>query len=217
MQPSLFTQSNEIWKKHASEISIPYSQVTSPTMTITNRCYSNRHFRRVHVEHAETSQGLQIVHHVTYPHPERDIPIFGIDLLYTSEKSIMGIIDFSLDHQRPFWTSLFESITKKHDIGGRPREIPYWGKEIFSDACIFVQEPDIDAFTSCAVDLQYAYIRHSWTAGLVDHGDHAEFHHRYSMCQRQNTKTKGMLAASFGNTWAEEYMKFMFDFEFDKN
>lgn len=213
MRPLLYTQTAEIWRKHGSEMAIPYSRVSSPTMTITNACYSNRLFRRVHVEHAETNQGLQIMHYVAYPHPEKDIPIFGIDLLYTSEKSIMGILDFSLDPQRDYWKSLFGMVTDKHAIGGTPRDLPSWGKSIFSDACVFVQEPDIDAFTACALELQHVYIQSSWTAGVVLQGDHADFHHRYSMCQRQNAKTKGMLAASFGNTWAEEYMTFMFDFE----
>lgn len=207
----MYTGLCNTWRVHAKEIDNPYPRVESPTMIIENRVFTNRHWRKIHVERAQVGD-LSIVHQVAYPWAEREIPIFGLDVLSRKDQGVMAIADFSLDPQHPHWASVMQTCASHHQLKGRQRELPEWGS-IFSDSCIFVQQPDPDEFKRFALRLQKAYIQNAWTMGICRHKDHSDYHKKYALAQRKNDKTKNMLAASFGIAWAEEYMRFMFDYE----
>ena len=54
---------------------------------IENEFHKAKGFRKLHIEVAEFSKNLKILHCVFFPDPKFDIPIFGMDLvclLYTS-------------------------------------------------------------------------------------------------------------------------------------
>lgn len=180
-------------------------------MTIENRVFANRHWRKIHVERAQVGD-LSIIHQVAYPWVEREIPIFGLDVLTKKGQGVMAIADFSLDPQHPHWATVMQACASHHDLKGRQRELPEWGR-IFSNSCVFVQNPDPDEFKRFALRLQKSYIQTAWTMGVCREGDHRRYHKTYALAQRKNQKTRNMLASSFGQDWADEYMQFMFDYE----
>lgn len=179
-------------------------------MTIQNTFAKNHLFRYVHIEHARTSQDIDILHHVAYPYPERDIPILGMDVLMHHGEPTMLIVDMSLDRQLPMWKHLVDRCIS---VQGTEREMPAWGRPIFSDGCVFVSKPGGCNLEEQLCRLQMAYAQLAMTAGVRPGVDHTAFHKLYCMQQRKNEKTRNMLRMAFGESMADHYMdKVMFPF-----
>ena len=193
------------WRQDAVPIRGPaqFRYMHVPGMTIRNCYMASGAFRKIHIEYA-TAGNLEIVHHVAYPYPTKDVPIFGLDVLWSRKKPVMAIADFSGPMR---WK--FEDIIEDAGSIGTPRDLPAWGQRIFSPDVIFVESPDVGAFTSYVVKSRKEYAHRA----ACDHArvDHTAFHAEYCGQQRQNDKTRGVLAAAFGPEVAEAYMRNMFD------
>lgn len=204
MTTPLYDALSGFWATRASPMPIPraYRHMHSPTMTIRNRLYSSDTFRKIHVEHACTPGGLDILHHVAFPRPDRDAPILGMDLVCMKGRPTMGICDLSgggLEHL----------IAEKHP-GGLRREIPEWGRSLFSKQCVLIDRPDIDEFAQFLESTAHVY------ADAVDVMPIAPVHRQkyrenfkilYRDAQCQNPRTYAVLAAAFGPDLAERYMR----------
>lgn len=191
------------WRQDAAPIPgpAPFRYMRAPTMTIRNCYMTSGAFRKIHIEYA-VAGNLEIVHHVAYPYPTKDVPIFGLDVLWFRQKPIMAIADFSGPME-------FVPKTKPPKTLGVPRSLPPWGQRIFSPDVIFVDAPDVAAFTDYVVGCRREYAHMAACEHAVV--DHAAFHSEYCAQQRQNEKTRGVLAAAFGPDMAEAYMRDMFD------
>jgi hypothetical protein len=96
--------------------------------------YSFQKFRRAHLEVLDRREknNMWIMHTTIFPHLDDDCPIFGFDIICTQNK-VSGIFhDFSIttnpDHD-------LQKIFKKNVEGlkwKKERELPDWGKVIFS-------------------------------------------------------------------------------------
>ena len=103
---------------------------------IENEFHKAEGFRKLHIEVAEFSKRLKILHCVFFPDPKYDIPIFGMDLVKVNEVVSAAIVDLSpssknqdIKHSKlllPIDKNIFES----------EREIPKWG-DIFSKNVFF--------------------------------------------------------------------------------
>ena len=62
---------------------------------IENEFHKAKGFRKLHIEVAEFSKRLKILHCVFFPDPKYAIPIFGIDLVKTNELVSAAIVDLS--------------------------------------------------------------------------------------------------------------------------
>ena len=62
---------------------------------IENEFYKAKGFRKLHIEVAEFSKSLKILHCVFFPDPKYDIPIFGMDLVKVNEIVSAAIVDLS--------------------------------------------------------------------------------------------------------------------------
>ena len=62
---------------------------------IDNEFYKAIGFRRLHIEVAEFSKSLKILHCEFFPDPKYDIPIFGMDLVKNNELVSAAIVDLS--------------------------------------------------------------------------------------------------------------------------
>ena len=62
---------------------------------IENEFHKAEGFRKLHIEVAEFSKRLKILHCVFFPDPKYDIPIFGMDLVKTNELVSAAIVDLS--------------------------------------------------------------------------------------------------------------------------
>ena len=65
-------------------------------LLIENQCYQTPQFRKLHLELAQVSNGLDILHCVMFPNPDYALPIFDTDLVGRGSGLISAaIVDLS--------------------------------------------------------------------------------------------------------------------------
>ena len=105
-------------------------------LTIENEFHEAKGFRKLHIEVAEFSQNLKILHAVFFPNPKFDIPIFGMDLVKINDIVSAAIVDLSpvSVNQELKYENLLSKVDKSSFSS--LRQIPKWG-EIFSKNVFF--------------------------------------------------------------------------------
>ena len=78
-----------------SKFSNIVSHKENSELYIKNEFHKAKGFRKLHVEVAEFSGNLKILHCVFFPDPNYDIPIFGMDLVKVKDKVNAAIVDLS--------------------------------------------------------------------------------------------------------------------------
>jgi phycocyanobilin:ferredoxin oxidoreductase len=201
------------WRNDAHPVALPaaYRELKSPLMHIRNATFSSDIFRKVHVEYVTMNPSLEIVHHTAFPKPWFDIPILGMDVIFRGGVPSMVIADLSSDQHRDPWIGLIPQLMEFYDMSGSPRDLPEWGRRIFSEECLFVDDPSPDVLNALL------HLRASYAAGCAICKHHtrnvSQYHTEYCMQQRKNKKTRGLLTAAFGWDVATQYMRdVMFDF-----
>ncbi len=105
-------------------------------LIIENEFHKAKGFRKLHIEVAEFSKNLKILHCVFFPDPKFDIPIFGMDLVKINDIVSAAIVDLSpaSKNQGLKYEKLLNEVDKSSFTS--LREIPNWG-EIFSKNVFF--------------------------------------------------------------------------------
>ena len=103
---------------------------------IENEFHKAKGFRKLHIEVAEFSKNLKILHCVFFPDPKFDIPIFGMDLVKINNIVSAAIVDLSPSSQNQ--NVKYEKSLSEVDKSSFTslREIPNWG-QIFSKNVFF--------------------------------------------------------------------------------
>ena len=103
---------------------------------IENEFHKAKGFRKLHIEVAEFSKNLKILHCVFFPDPKFDIPIFGMDLVKINDIVSAAIVDLSpASHNQGLKYEKLLSEIDKSSFSSL-REIPKWGG-IFSKNVFF--------------------------------------------------------------------------------
>lgn len=191
-------------------------------LIIENHCYQAPQFRKLHLELAQVSNGLDILHCVMFPNPEYALPIFGTDLVGRGGGSISAAIaDLSpvnRDRTLPKRYQQSLSLLSKVEFS-QPRALPDWG-DIFSDFCLFVHpvnKQEEEMFLNrvrefLTLHCQIATTEKSLTS-TSDITDVLAGQQYYCVKQQQNDKTRRVLEKSFGAEWTDRYMNTMlFDY-----
>jgi len=181
-------------------------------LTIENRCYQTREFRKLHLEIAKVGVGLDILHCVMFPRPDYALPMFGTDLVGGRGQISAAIADLSptsADASLPpaYQTALAELPPLTFT---QPRDLPQWGS-IFSSFCLFVRPGDAaeeTQFVERVADFLKIHCQAAIaTAPTPDR--QAEIlagQQHYCTNQLQNDKTRRVLEKAFGQEWADFYM-----------
>lgn len=182
-------------------------------LIIENRCYQTPQFRKLHLELARIGKNLDILHCVMFPRAEYGLPIFGCDIVSGRGQVSAAIVDLSAatakGHLTPDYVSALAAIAQPTYT--QPRELPDWGKRIFSDVCCFIKptnEAEEQAFLSQAADYLRVHVQQALLRAPAPER-RAEFLERqkyYCTQQQQNDKTRRVLEKAFGSQWAERYM-----------
>ena len=103
---------------------------------IKNEFYKAKGFRKLHIEVAEFSKSLKILHCVFFPDPKYDIPIFGMDLVKVNNFVSAAIVDLSPSSKNQ--NLKYDHLLSKFDksVFKSKRKIPAWG-DIFSKNVFF--------------------------------------------------------------------------------
>jgi phycocyanobilin:ferredoxin oxidoreductase len=191
-------------------------------LIIENACYQTPQFRKLHLELAQVSNGLDILHCVMFPNPNYSLPIFGADLVGRGNSSISAAIaDLSpvnAEHTLPAGYQRSLRQLAKVEFS-QPRPLPAWG-DIFSEFCLFVQpansqEEDwflerVLSFLSLHCQIARAEIPLESTTDIAKVISGQRY---YCLKQQQNDKTRRVLEKSFGSEWTDRYMNtILFDY-----
>jgi len=186
---------------------------------IENEFHKAKGFRKLHIEVAEFSMNLKILHSVFFPDPKFDIPIFGMDLVKINDIVSAAIVDLSpaSQNQGLKYEKLLSEVDKSSFTS--LREIPKWG-EIFSKNVFFASlknKSEKNAF--CKVVDEYLSV-------LVKLSNEAQpefkeetiqerrkYQKNYCVQQMKNEKTSMVLLKYFDEKWVKNYIKtVLFDF-----
>ena len=186
---------------------------------IENEFHKAKGFRKLHIEVAEFSKNLKILHCVFFPDPKFDIPIFGMDLVKINEIVSAAIVDLSPSSQNQgIKYEKFLSEVDKSSFTSL-RDIPDWGT-IFSKNVFFASlksSPEQNAF--CRVVDKYLSIliklskdaRPEFNEKIIK--ERIDFQKNYCLQQMKNEKTSMVLLKYFDENWVNNYIKnVLFDF-----
>ncbi len=217
------------WQEHLdlSPYQIPHDlgyvegSLEGERLTIENSCHQTPQFRKLHLELAQVGKNLDILHCVMFPRPDRNLPIFGADIVCGRGAISAAIVDLS-----PVNRDRSLPISYQHPLNGLPkiafaqvRELPAWG-DIFSDYCLFIRPTTADeeaAFLEYVISILTLHCQiASQTQPVTATPEIAKIlagQKYYCDRQQQNDKTRRVLEKSFGIEWADRYMTTMlFDY-----
>lgn len=184
-------------------------------LVIENRCYQTPQFRKLHLELARIGKNLDILHCVMFPRAEYGLPIFGCDIVSGRGQISAAIVDLSpgtaAGHLSDSYKTALAAKAESPTSYSQPRDLPDWGKRIFSEVCCFVkpvtaaeeQQFLAQAQRYLAVHVQQATMRAPMPERLDEFLERQRY---YCTQQQQNDKTRRVLEKAFGTQWAERYM-----------
>jgi len=186
---------------------------------IENEFHKAEGFRRLHIEVAEFSKRLQILHCVFFPDPKFDIPIFGMDLVKTHELVSAAIVDLSPSsrNQNVKYDKYLSNINKSNFLS--KREIPDWG-DIFSKNVFFASlKSEVEKTNFCKIVDHYLLILIKLSQNVSPDFDQdkilerIDYQKNYCIQQMKNEKTSLVLLKYFDKKWVDDYIKkVLFDF-----
>ncbi|KGF98436.1 Phycocyanobilin:ferredoxin oxidoreductase PcyA [Prochlorococcus marinus str. MIT 9302] len=186
---------------------------------IENEFHKAKGFRKLHIEVAEFSKNLKILHCVFFPDPRFDIPIFGMDLVKINDIVSAAIVDLSPASQNQ--GVKYEKFLSKVDKSSFTslREIPNWG-EIFSENVFFASlKSKFEKIDFCRVVDEYLSIliklnkeaKPDFKEEIIQ--ERIDYQKNYCVQQLKNEKTSMVLLKYFDEKWVKNYMKtVLFDF-----
>lgn len=186
-------------------------------LIIENCCYQTPEFRKLHLELARIGDRLDILHCVMFPRSDRPLPIFGVDLVGSSNNIGAAIVDLSpINKQRILTENYRQILANLPQVDfTQPRDLPSWGN-IFSEFCLFVRPVDmreeqlflkrVKEFLTlhCQIAIGTAAV-----SSAVSQEEILLAQHYYCTKQQQNDKTRRVLEKSLGKSWTDRYMTTM--------
>jgi phycocyanobilin:ferredoxin oxidoreductase len=197
-------------------------------VVIENVCHQSPAFRKMHLELARvgTSQtaSLDILHCVMFPCAGRvgtNVPMFGCDIVAGRGAVSAAIVDLSpVSASRELPPSYRDALQSPEMAALRRfrqvRELPAWGREIFSEFCVFirpVQTPECneeDRFVDLVLRMLRIHCHLAQKSTSTPHLDQVrealEGQIHYCRKQQENDKTRRVLESAFGKPWTERYI-----------
>ncbi len=187
---------------------------------IKNQFHKAKGFRKLHVEIAEFSGNLKILHCVFFPDPLYDIPIFGLDIVKVNKLVTAAIVDLSpvSNSEKNLYKEKMYNVSKE---GFRTiRKIPEWGN-IFSENVFFATLNDeyeqnlfyeiVDQYLTILIEVSFKVLPDILNENIEER---ISFQRKYCMQQMKNEKTSLVLKNYFDKSWVEKYIKeILFDFQ----
>ena len=191
-----------------------YREINNEELFIINEFFEAKGFRKIHLEVAKLGNSFQILHCVFFPNPCYELPIFGVDLVFSSNNISAAIVDLSPvgDNIPLLISSQMESL--QFPKFKENRILPEWGY-IFSPYACFIRPVDsreeklflslIDQYLSILLSL--VVIVREDDINSLDTISRFEYQKRYCINQKRNEKTRVILSKFFGSSWTDEYIE----------
>ncbi len=231
IDPYILSLVNNIGKKRSSltdleriDVDSKFSNIVGQkennNFFIQNQFHKAKGFRKLHLEIAEFSGNLKILHCVFFPDPFYDIPIFGMDLVKVKDNVTAAIVDLSpiSSSSNNEYQRLLSNVNK--DGFSTKRNIPLWG-DIFSEDVFFASlknKDEEDNFYEIVDQYLSILVNIAETKEIDLREDFIEeriyFQKKYCIQQMKNDKTSVVLKKYFDQNWVEKYIReILFDFK----
>jgi len=181
---SKFVQSGELESVYQTEL-------------LDDKEYSSMRYRRAHIStiDARETKKLYLLHVTVFPHLNDPSPIFGFDIVCGPTKVSGAFHDYSIagDKSSPMW--LWFNAKVAMEEWNKPRELPEWGKQIFSPAMVAigaVGEEELDKFIQLGLETLDFYLSNVGL-GQQDIATYEMAQNRYCRYQKQNPRTSASL------------------------
>ncbi len=190
-----------------------YGTVNDENLFIINEFYVAKGFRKLHLEVAKLGKALEIFHCVFFPDPCYELPIFGVDLVVSSNNISAAIVDLSPVSKisSDFISSEMKSIVIPEFK--ETRKLPSWGY-IFSPYVCFIRPINLseerlflklmDDYLSVLFSLLTLARRDEPKSSTTT--ERLKYQKRYCLNQKLNDKTRIILTKFFGSEWANKYI-----------
>lgn len=160
------------------------------TDILMDKEYSSLKYRRAHISTIETDN-LFLLHVTIFPHTNDPSPIYGFDIVCGPSRVSGAFHDFSLtgDPVDPLW--LWFNAKVSTEEWKKPRELPEWGKNIFSSAMVAigsVGDEELDKFIQLGLSTLEFYLEKVGISQDIDYNFTNE-QNRYCYYQKQNQRT----------------------------
>jgi Ferredoxin-dependent bilin reductase len=167
------------------------------TDILADKEYGSMRYRRAHISivDARETKKLYLLHVTVFPHLNDPSPIFGFDIVCGPTKVSGAFHDFSISGDPTSFMYLWYKAKVAGLEWNKPRELPDWGKAIFSPAMIAigaVGEEELDAFIKLGLENLDFYLANVGK----DQQDVATYEmaqNRYCHYQKQNPRTPASL------------------------
>jgi hypothetical protein len=165
-----------------------------------NHVFKSTKFRRAHLDvvDARATKKLYMMHLCVFPHVTDTSPIYGFDLIAGPNKVTGVFHDFSAgEHKQHFMLDFFAQSVKDQ-IWSKPRVLPDWAKNIFSDHMVAagnIQDPiELSCIAHIAMQNLDYYLNN---VGKSCHAtiDSTAAQNRYCYNQRQNPHTPKVMTS----------------------
>jgi len=186
---------------------------------IENEFHKAKGFRKLHIEVAEFTNNLKILHCVFFPDPKFDIPIFGMDLVKINDVVSAAIVDLSPASKNQGLK--YEKFLSEVDKGSFSslRDVPKWGN-IFSKNVFFASlKSKSEKNDFCRIVNQYLSILIKLSREVKPEfnkrniQERIDYQKKYCVQQMKNEKTSMVLLKYFDEEWVNNYIKkVLFDF-----
>jgi hypothetical protein len=182
------------------------------TEILADREYSSMKYRRAHISviDARETKKLYLLHVTVFPHLNDPSPIYGFDIVCGPTKVSGAFHDFSHagDPTSPMW--LWFNAKVAMEEWNKPRELPDWGKQIFSPAMVAigaVGEEELDKFIQLGLETLDFYLSNVGL-GQQDIATYEMAQNRYCHYQKQNPRTPASLQhLGFTENEANNYVR----------
>ena len=187
--------------------------VNDENLFIINEFYVAKGFRKLHLEVAKLGKALEIFHCVFFPDPCYELPIFGVDLVISSNNISAAIVDLSPVSKisSDFISSEMKSVVIPEFK--ETRKLPSWGY-IFSPYVCFIRPINLseerlflklmDDYLSVLFSLLTLSRRDEPKSSNTT--ERLKYQKRYCLNQKLNDKTRIILTKFFGSAWANKYI-----------
>jgi phycocyanobilin:ferredoxin oxidoreductase len=160
-----------------------------------NYLFEHQNFRRGHIEilDARKLKRIWVMHVTIFPHLDCADPVFGFDVVAGENKITGAFHDFSRMGKSDLYDWFQFRMAKLQ--WGKPRELPAWGKAIFSPAAVAAgnirERAELDQLMSVAIDNLDQYL---YTVGKhAEDGNYTEQFNYYCAMQKMNPHTPAMM------------------------
>lgn len=164
-----------------------------------NRVFYNSDFRRGHINiiDARENKGLWMMHCCIFPNVDNNSPVFGYDVIAGQNKISGFFLDFSPVVENHLMNLYFKNVTKNLQWK-KTRNLPDWGKRIFSEDIIAagnIKNTDTTDMKNLDIVPETLSFYLKNMNKFKTKQDFTEKQNLYAFCQKQNSHTPKTMKA----------------------